>query len=157
MEQKKMIRAAVFAALTAVATMVINIPLPNVQGFVNIGDTIVLIAGLTFGPTVGALAGAIGSSLADILLGYGHWAPWTFVIKGLEGLIAGWLARKPFVGAPAGAGIMVFGYFIAGTVFYGIGPAVASLPGDLVQGAVSAILALLLVFPLRKYLQGKVS
>ena len=31
MEQKKMIRAAVFAASTAVATMVINIPLPNVR------------------------------------------------------------------------------------------------------------------------------
>ena len=75
--------------------------------------------GLNVRPTVGALAGAIGSSLADILLGYSHWAPWTFVIKGLEGLIAGRLAHKPFVGAPTGAGIMVFGYFIAGSVFYG--------------------------------------
>jgi len=50
---------------------------------------------------------------------------------------------------------MVFGYFVAGSFFYGVGPAAASLPGDLVQGAVSTILALVLVFPLRRYLQAK--
>lgn len=153
-----MIRTAVLAALTAVTTMAVNVPLPAVRGFVNIGDTVVLLAGLIFGPGVGALAGAVGSGLADLLLGYAHWAPWTFVIKGLEGFLAGWLACNVknglSLGAVSGAASMVLGYFLVGILFYGLPAAVASLPGDLIQGGISVVLSLLLVYPLRKFLKG---
>ena len=156
MESRKMIRTAVLAALVAVATMVVNVPLPAVKGFINVGDTIVLLAGLLFGPAVGAFSGAVGSSLADLLLGYAHWAPWTFVIKGLEGFLAGWFAFRVRKGIPLGAALggafMVLGYFLVGILFYGFGAAVASITGDLVQGGVSVVLSLLLVYPLRRYL-----
>lgn len=38
MEAREMIRTAILAALVAVTTMVVNVPLPAVKGFVNIGD-----------------------------------------------------------------------------------------------------------------------
>ncbi|HBN96409.1 MAG TPA: ECF transporter S component, partial [Firmicutes bacterium] len=143
MNSRKMILTALLIALVTVTTMVVNIPF--VRGYINIGDTVVLVAGLVFGPAVGAAAGALGSSLADLLLGYAYWAPWTFVIKGLEGFLAGWLVGRmqkattsgAALGASVAVVVMVLGYFVASTVLYGMGIAVASLPGDLLQGGVS--------------------
>lgn len=156
MDSRKMILTALLIALVAVTTMVVNIPLPGVKGYVNIGDTVVLLAGLVFGPVVGAAAGALGSSLADVLLGYAYWAPWTFVIKGLEGLLAGWLVlrfrKATTLVTVLAAGVMVLGYFLVGIIYYGVGPAVTSLPGDVLQGGVSVVLSLVLLHPIRKYL-----
>ena len=41
-----------------------------------------------WGPLPALVAGGLGSALADLLTGYAHWAPWTLVIKGIEGWIA---------------------------------------------------------------------
>jgi ECF transporter S component (folate family) len=160
MDAKKMVMTALLIALVTVTTMVVNVPLPGVRGYVNIGDTVVLLAGLVFGPIVGATAGALGSSLADLLLGYAYWAPWTFVIKGLEGFLAGWFvlrlhkAKKSgmILGTSVAAAVMVFGYFLVGILYYGLGPAAVSLPGDLLQGSVSVVLSLSLFAPIQKYL-----
>lgn len=159
MDAKKLVLTALLAAVVAVTTMVVNIPLPRVQGYLNVGDTMVLLAGLLFGPAVGAMAGAIGSSAADLLLGYAFWAPWTFVIKGGEGFLAGWLLRRSNKAVPsagAAALVMVGGYFLVSCLLYGTGPALASLPGDLIQGSSSVLLSLVLYHPLRKHftLQG---
>jgi hypothetical protein len=43
---------------------------------------------------IGSFAGGVGSMIADILLGYPHYAPATLVIKALEGGIVGFLGRK---------------------------------------------------------------
>ncbi len=150
MDTRIITRTAIFAALVAAATMVINIPLPAVQGFINVGDSVIFLAGLLFGPLVGGLAGGIGSMLADLLLGYAHWAPWTLVIKGIEGVIVGSLARRPLVAMPVAALWMIGGYLAAATVMYGFGPAAASIPGDLVQGAGSIVIAGLIYIPLRQ-------
>ena len=154
-----MITTALLIALVTVTTMVVNVPLPGVRGYVNVGDSVVLLAGLVFGPVVGALAGALGSSLADLLLGYAYWAPWTFVIKGLEGFLAGWLVLRSrkgktsviILGTSLAALVMVAGYFSVGILYYGLGPALVSLPGDLLQGAVSVALSLFLWRPIKKY------
>ena len=87
---RTMVLAAVLAALACVATMVVQIPSP-MNGYVNLGDCFVLLSGWLLGPWWGAAAGGIGSMLADLLLGYGHYAPGTLVIKGLMALVgAGW-------------------------------------------------------------------
>ena len=59
---RTMVMAAVLAALTCVATMVVQIPSP-MQGYVNLGDCIVLLSGWILGPWWGAAAGGIGSML----------------------------------------------------------------------------------------------
>ncbi|NLM55589.1 MAG: ECF transporter S component [Firmicutes bacterium] len=151
---KNLTRIAVLTSLTAVATMVVNIPLPHVKGYINVGDGVILFTGLLLGPAAGAVAGGAGSVLADLILGYPHWAAWTLVIKGLEGLLAGLLAERAPLAVTVGAGTMAAGYFIAGTIMYGsIGPALAQLPFDLTQGAVGGLAALALLKVLRNYLQ----
>jgi uncharacterized membrane protein len=81
-------------ALVCVATMSFTIYVPSTKGFFNIGETMVYITALLFGPLVGAFAGGAGSALADVLLGYYYYAPATLVIKALEGGIVGFLGRK---------------------------------------------------------------
>lgn len=152
LDLRRLVLTALFIALTAVATMVINIPMAATQGFMNVGDTIIFLSALLMGPRVGLLAGGLGSALADLLLGYAHWAPWTLVIKAIEGLIAGALSHSIYrqdgrvtwrvAASLAVSGLwMVLGYYLAGGLMVGFGPALASVPGNLVQGLGSAALA----------------
>ena len=95
---QRLVVIALFAALTAVATMCISIPIPATNGYINIGDTVVFITALFFGPLAGALSGGIGSMLADLLLGYAHWAPFSLLIKAAEGAVCGLIAYKALKG-----------------------------------------------------------
>ena len=90
---RKLVFAALLAALVCVATMVVQIPSP-MQGYVNLGDCFVLLSGWLLGPWYGFAAGGIGSMLADLFLGYAHYAPGTLVIKGLVALLAALLYEK---------------------------------------------------------------
>ena len=83
---KRLAFTALFAALCAVSTVVIVIPLPN--GFFNTGDVFVLCSGWFLGPLYGPLAAAVGSALADIWCGFVLYAPTTFIIKGMDAFIA---------------------------------------------------------------------
>jgi len=85
---------AVFTALVAAATMVFSISVPQTRGFFNIGETMVYTSAFLFGPFVGSFSGGVGSMLADLLLGYPHYAPATLVIKACEGGVVGFLTRK---------------------------------------------------------------
>lgn len=71
---RKLVLAALLAALTAVATMIIRIPTPT-QGYIHLGDGMVLICGILLGPGLGALAAGIGSMMADLIGGYMAWVP----------------------------------------------------------------------------------
>jgi len=84
---------AIFSALVFVATMIVRIPIPATQGYFNVGDSMVYVAALLFGPLVGGFAGGIGAGLADII-GYPIFAPGTFAIKLAEGAIVGYLGYK---------------------------------------------------------------
>jgi uncharacterized membrane protein len=84
----------VFTALVCVATISFTVYVPSTKGYFNIGETMVYITALLFGPLVGAFAGGVGSMLADIFLGYYYYAPATLVIKASEGLLVGFLNRK---------------------------------------------------------------
>jgi uncharacterized membrane protein len=79
---------AILTALTTVLTMVVSIPIPATQGYINLGDAGVLFAGLLLGP-LGGIAGGVGSALADYALGYIHYIPITFFVKGFEGAVTG--------------------------------------------------------------------
>ena len=85
---------ALMSALTTVTTMVISIYIPASEGFFNIGESMVYVSAILFGPVIGGLSGGIGSFLADILLGFVNYAPGTLIIKGLEGYIVGFIYSK---------------------------------------------------------------
>ena len=88
---------AIFTALTAVATISFSVSVPATRGYFNIGETMVYVAALLFGASIGGLSAGIGSMIADLALGYAVYAPATLIIKGLEGAIVGFLAsRNPY-------------------------------------------------------------
>ena len=86
--------AAVFTALVCVVTIIFSIYVPETRGFFNIGESMVFLSAILFGSFVGAFAGGIGSMLADLLLGYPHYAPATLIIKACEGAIVGTLKKR---------------------------------------------------------------
>jgi len=147
----KLVIAAMFASLTCVATMIIKIPTPT-NGYINIGDSVVLIAGSFLGPFYGVLSAAIGSMMADVFSGYIVYAPATFVIKGLMAyvtwLICGRLKQtnlRFIISALCAEIIMVVSYFLFEAFFMGQGLAAAlGLTANAVQGAANFVLGFLL-------------
>lgn len=137
--------SAIMTALVAVATIIIQIPTPPTRGYINLGDTMVMLSGVLFGPLVGAFAGGFGSALADAITGYAHWAPFTLIVKGIEGLVVGYIThkRKDFtsilLATTLGGFLMVSGYFMVEYLFYGFGAATVEVPGNMLQ-AVSGII-----------------
>lgn len=151
---KKIVMAALIAALACVATMIIKIPSP-LKGYLNLGDCIVLVAGWMLSPAYGFLAAGLGSALADILSGYVVYAPATFVIKGLMALIAfygfkllhnkiGNLQSKIIAGIFAEI-VMILGYFVFEGFLYGFAPSLVNIPANGVQGIAGLIIAVVLI------------
>ena len=157
MDTKTITRIAVLMALTTVMTMVIHIPTIGTNGYLNLGgDMVVFLAAIMLGRKGGFLVGGLGSALADILLGYTHYAPITFIVKGLEGYIAGKILetklgeRTPIIATVIGGVFMAFGYYFAEIFMYGAKAALASIPGNLMQGLLGAVTAVVLYTTLKK-------
>ena len=66
--------------LVAVSTLLVRIP-NSMGGYFNLGDVLIFITALTFGPIIGGIAGGIGSAIADIV-GFPLFAIPTLIIKG---------------------------------------------------------------------------
>lgn len=151
---KKLILAALFAALSCVATMSIRIPTPGTGGYIHPGDAIVILSGVILGPVWGFLAGGIGSALSDLIGGYFIYVPITFVIKGLVALAAGLLYQKVgknqksryiavILGGVADIILVAGGYFICEFFIYGAGAA-ASIPANIIQGVGGLVISCIL-------------
>ncbi len=151
---KKIVMAAMLAALTCVATMIIKIPSP-LKGYLNLGDCVVLFAGWMLSPGYGFLAAGIGSALADLFSGYVTYVPATFLIKGLMAVIAygGYkMLHKKFnnalsriISGTLAEIEMVLGYFLFEGILYGFVPSMVNIPANAVQGAAGLILGCVLV------------
>ena len=156
---KKIVFAALLAALACVATMIIKIPTP-LGGYIHAGDAVVVLAGFLLGPVWGALAAGLGSCLADVILGYVLYAPGTFVIKAVVALLAGWIIgtkliknefAKALVAGIIGGIVMVGGYMLYEAVFMGFGVgAAANIPMNCIQGAFGAVAGAALYIALSK-------
>lgn len=138
---------AIFMGITTVFTMFIQIPIPATTGYINIGEAGVFLSALLLGPVGGAIAGGVGSALADWITGYVFYAPWTLLIKGLEGLIVGLFSRRKAIHnaiVVVVAGLwMVTGYFIVqGFILFTVPIALVELPWNLLQVAAGAVIAL---------------
>lgn len=151
---KKIVMAALMAALACVATMIIKIPSP-LKGYLNLGDCIVLVSGWVLSPTYGFLAAGLGSVLADVFSGYVTYAPATFVIKGVMALVAfygfkllhnklGDLPSRIVSGIVAEI-IMILGYFVFEGFLYGFIPSAVNIPANGVQGIAGLIIGVILM------------
>ena len=152
---RKLVLAALMAALCTIMTMVIQVPSP-MQGYVNLGDCAVLMSAWVLGPLYGGAAAGIGSALADLLSGYAHSVPGTFAIKLVmavaaalifraatkKGLSASSVLLGQIVGGVVAEVIMVLGYFAYASLWLGKGlAAAASIPGNIVQGVFGLVAA----------------
>ena len=154
-----LVMTALFAAPSAAATLVIRIPSPS-GGYMNLGDTVVLMGAYLLGGRYGVAAGAIGPALADFISGYGVYVPGTLCIKALMALAA-WLIsrafnRKPLALVLSGAAaeaVMIGGYWLYDTLLSGSAlTAAAGIASNLVQGAFSIIVSVPLTLALRRKL-----
>ncbi len=155
MNFKKLIYAALFAALACVCTMSIRIPTPGTGGYIHPGDAVVILAGIFLGPVYGAMAGGIGSCMADLIGGYFIYVPITFVIKGSISFVSGIIyekmsdTTKSRHAAVVLAGVVdvilvAGGYFLCEIPLYTVSGALASIPANLIQGVGGLILACVL-------------
>lgn len=156
----KLTYTAMLTAMVCVATMLIRIP--TMVGYTNLGDGFILLSAFLFGPFYGAVAGGIGSMLADIISGYAFYAPATLVIKGLIAVIAAllWKAMSKRGGDKVWKKIlaslvaelwMAAGYWTFETLFLGEAKAaLASVPNNIAQGLVGVVLGMVLYYALSK-------
>lgn len=160
---RTMVLNSLMIALVCISTMAIQIPTPGTNGYVNVGDSIIFVSSILFGPTTGMIAGGIGSALADILSGYTHWALFTLIIKGLEGYIVGIIIKnnqtlfKNIIATIIGSVVMVIGYYIGGGILEGSFIAsLSSIPSNTIQGIFSVIIGVSIAYSLGKvkYIQS---
>ncbi len=162
-------------ALSAIATLVIRIPIPATTGYFNIGDVFVVLAGLWLGPLAGALVGGLGPTIADAI-GFPIFIPATLVTKGMEGFLVGLIASRArgsalklrTIAAFAGGLTVAVGYFVFEAYVYpamgrtmpafavtDIGAAIVEIFPNTVQGVIGAVGGLALWKALSGYTPGK--
>ena len=152
---RKIVIAALFAALACVATMSIRIPTLGTGGYIHPGDAIVILCGVVLGPGWGLLAAGIGSAMADLLGGYFIYVPITFVIKGAVAFAAGSIYQKigtspktrytaVVLGGICDIILVAGGYFICEIPLYSAASAAASIPANIIQGISGLILGVVL-------------
>ena len=158
MDKKTTAVSLVKTALMMAAIVVATMPaFPVFNGYIHLGDSMIFLSVLLLGWRRGAVASGIGSAMADILLGYAVWAPWTLVIKAVMALAVGVILgnskaslRRVFA-MIAGVIVMLLGYFIGGGLIYGdFRTALLSVPWNALQGALGIIIANLLFLALTK-------
>ena len=152
---QKIVLASMIAALCCIATMTIKIPTLVKGGYLNLGDSIVLLAGWLLSPMYGFLAAGLGSALADVFLGYFIYAPATFVIKGLMAVVVfcgcRYIKKKKasalwrVATCAVAEMVMVFGYFIFEIFLYGFATSALNIPMSAIQGVAGLIVGIALI------------
>lgn len=155
----KLITASLLAALVCVVTMTVKIPSP-LNGYLNLGDCLVLLSGWLLPPVYGFLAAGVGSALADLFSGYVLYAPATFIIKGAMVLIFFFcfkLMRKKLgsflstiIGGILAEIFMILGYYVFEGFLYGFGPSAVNIPANGVQGCAGLVLGVILIKAIEK-------
>jgi len=150
---KTLVLNGMAVALICVTAMLVHIriPIAGTGGMIQLGDLPLFIFALLYGRKSGAIAGAFGLALFDLLSGWALWAPFSFIIGGLMGYIVGLAGENnpkgrvtPYVlSMLAAAGITIAGYYIAEGILYGnwLAP-VGSVPVNFLQVALPACVSL---------------
>ncbi len=155
----KVSSVAILTAITAVFTLVVRIPIAPTRGYINLGDVAIYFTAFTLGPITAMIAGALGTGLADIIGGYPQWSIISFFIHGIQGFAVGAVMRgaiglteqqtklsrvRILIAGLLGTSIMVLLYYLAGAAMSGFGPALAEIPGNIIQNVVGVVGGLLL-------------
>ncbi len=137
---KELVLIGIFSALTFIGTSINFAFISTTGGLVHFGSPVIVIAALLFGKRVGALSGAIGMTIFDIVGGWALYAPITLVARFLMGYLIGSLGYKNnslfqvVIAVLIGSLVMVVIYYFGQAIIYQsfITP-ITSIPGDLIQ------------------------
>ena len=159
---------AVTTALVFVVTKIAAVPISQVPGQeFDFGDIMIFISAWSFGPMIGGFSGGVGSAFSDATNG-GVYAPFTLVIKGSEGFLAGFLTSRTRVKGRKlswvlASAAMVGGYFLTNAYFIalffgtnsqynpGLINALIEVPFDFAQVLAGGIIGVPVSNYLRKY------
>ncbi|MHB9034345.1 MAG: ECF transporter S component [Anaerolineae bacterium] len=147
---------AILIAITTVFTLLIRIPIPATQGYINFSDVATYFSGFSFGAAAGGIAGGVGAAIADLLGGYAQYAPLTLLAHGLQGLLAGLIGRKGtlaalILGWIAGTIAMVGIYLLGEGLVYTTFPnALVEAPFNLLQNLAGGLIGIPLFYAVRK-------
>jgi uncharacterized membrane protein len=147
----KVAMVAVLTAVVVVFTLVVRIP--TAKGYLNLCDVAICFIAFTFGPWSAFIAAGLGTALADLISGYAQWAPISFVVHGVEGLLIALIVRqkgneavsifrKLLAGLVCIATVSL-GYFVLSALFISTASvAAAEIPGNIAQSGVGFVLGL---------------
>jgi len=159
---RDLIYIGVLSALCAIGTS-LKIPLPT-GGMVHLGTAVIFTVAIIYGGVFAGFTGAIGSALFDLVMGFSPYTLWSFVIKGIAGLIAGRIAKGAWPEASSGkhwllravVGCLVAALWTAGgyvlawwQILGSLSVALANIPSSLLTSGVGVIVALILAARLR--------
>jgi len=139
------------------ATFFIKVP-NQLDGYANLGDGFILLFSSIVPPFGAFMIAGIGSAMADLAGGYGHYFFFTLFIKGFQGVIVSLIARKSksvkilFTGYILASLFMVTGYFFAKWVLKSsIAIALTGISGNIAQAIIGLVVACIL-YPIVKKL-----
>lgn len=152
-KEKHALKVAVVAVLTAVVVVfTLVIPIPTTKGYLNLCDVAICFIAFTFGPVSAFLAAGLGTAIADLISGYAQWAPISFIVHGIEGLLIALIVRKQPLSkmrillAAIGCVLTVsLGYFVLSALFIStVAVAAAEIPPNMIQAGVGVVFGLAL-------------
>lgn len=143
---------AVSAAITAVFTIAVRVPVPATSGYISLCDAAVVFLSAAFGPFTGFISCGLGTAFADLLGGYPQFAPISFIVHGIEALIIGFIARgkKPslsvmILSAIVALAVVSGGYFLLESLFLTTAAsAAAEIPMNAIQSGAGAVIGVIL-------------
>lgn len=155
----KIITAALFSALICCLNLIIHIPIPGGLGYVNIGDTMIIIAGIFAGPFYGAAAAAIGGILSDIINGFTVYIPVTAAAKALTAILSYYIFTKLKYSVRVNYIISAITAELPSVILYSLYDCLIakdikiisiSLPYNIIQGIISAVIAIIILTGINK-------
>ncbi|MCX7709289.1 MAG: ECF transporter S component [Clostridia bacterium] len=147
------------AAAICAVSMIFKIPYGTGAMF-HFGTAAIFTLAILFGGIRAGLAAAIGTAFYDLLMGFSPYTIWSFFIKGIAGLILGYISHsahtggksiiRNIIGCILSAIWTLIGYLVAWTFVIGkFESALANAPSSIVNSVIGLIVAIPLAATLR--------
>ena len=156
---RDLVITSLFIALVYVFTWIVKIQLPFSPngGLIHLGNVPFFLAAIFFDKRVGMTAGALGMGLFDLTSGWILWSPMTVISALIMGYILNKMNYKKYtlksliLSFILVALVKVVVYYI-GEIFIlsSFAAPLASIPGNLIQIAVSSVIVLVILKPMEK-------
>ena len=145
MKKRKLMVLALGWRLLLLLTVLLVVPVGNF-GYLNVSDFIIVMVCQFLKPEIGMLYASSATALADIILGYSYFAPYTFVIRALQGWFIGFASKRNInrilIVIMSGC-IVLFGYAFGACFMYGSWQvALLSMRENAIQVGICSILSL---------------